>query len=145
MASAQKSRRTDLVAATRTNANLKPYDFTLISRGIHLPLNLCPALGVKGVRLLETACSTIEQRQMDGLADLLRRSELSLVNAGVDKLVHISHAHMWDEVQLQFRSTSSFRNARKRLKAVQHQTLVQRGVYSVLLNNGDHEYDFQEC
>eukprot|EP00959_Pyramimonas_sp_CCMP1952_P457941 9475789-Pyramimonas_sp.AAC.1 len=59
-------------------------------------------------------------------------------------MVHLSHAHMWDEVQLHFRSASSFRNARKRAKAVHHQTLVQRGVYSIMLKDGEREHHWQE-
>ena len=117
-------------------SNLRPDHFGLCVRALHLPLNRTPSLGVKSHRLLEAGCQVIERRQLDGLKDAMRRSGTALRNdTSHTKFVHLTHCHMWDEVQLNFKSRESFKNSRKRLKAVSHQTLVQRGQYHLTLGN----------
>eukprot|EP00959_Pyramimonas_sp_CCMP1952_P104258 2179165-Pyramimonas_sp.AAC.1 len=80
--------------------NLTPDHFGLCVRALHLPLNRTPSLGVKSHRLLEVGCQVIQQRQMDGLVDTLRRCGAALRSPSAraeERLAHVTHCHMWDE------------------------------------------------
>ena len=100
---------------------VQPSSFKLLSRAIHMPLKSRLHLGISHHRLLCTGAKLILNQQREGLPRLLHRSSesLSLPVAGLQRKVHLTCWHMWDEVSCKFRGVASM--------AQHQQTIMQRG------------------
>ena len=108
--------------------HVQPSSFKLLSRAIHMPLKSRLHLGISHHRFLCAGAKLILNRQREGLSRLLHRSEesLSLPVAGLQRKVHLTYWHMWDEVSCKFRRFASKRFRSNRM-AQHQQTIMQRG------------------
>lgn len=115
---------------------LRPQDFAVVVRALHLPTAVGIRLGVNHARLLTAGAKICELRQVRTLARMLNASADALVHPtlGANRSVHTTYVHMWDEVQVKFRWKPS-QHYRSGQKALLVPTMVQRGVVSFTLTD----------
>lgn len=122
--------------------SLRPSDLKVACRGMHLPAKLAPNLGVKQKRLIATGAKLLLMRQQSGMRRLLRRSRAALAvgfpDQAKERSVHVSHAHMWDEVNARFRFNRDRKFKRSRM-SVGTQTVVQRGTCQIALVDSENK------
>ena len=84
-------------------------DLQVAVKALHLPHTSDVALGISIKRLQFAGCKAIEWRQQDGVGIIVSNSKLARkVNAGLPpekklRAVHVTYAHLWDEVDTKFR------------------------------------------
>lgn len=96
---------TSASAVGRKKKGLKPSDLKIVCRGMHLPSKLGVNLGVKQKRLIAAGSKLMLLRQKLAFKGLLARSRQALRPQPSERAVHLSFAHLWDEVNARFRFT----------------------------------------
>ena len=120
--------RTSTTAIGRRK-NLQPYDFTVISRAIHLGRSTKLKLGSKRKRLVTMASNIALRRQKKAVSGLVKSASKHVRGPAASpdtRHIHLSYSHSWDEVNAKYvhRRDRKYRG----LKTVNHQqTIGQRG------------------
>ncbi|CAK0820927.1 unnamed protein product [Prorocentrum cordatum] len=126
-------------AIGRRRKPLEPCDVSIACRAAHLPKSAKLALGVKHTRLVLACARVIEARQEFAIGAMLKsaRSATGRRQDGAHQPsprgVHVTYAHMWDEVATKFRRKPS--KAFRARRTTTRPTLVQRGCATWLLYN----------
>ena len=121
-------------------ANLKPADFALATRAMHLNYKVQANVGVKLRKLLCAGARAVRGRQRQGVKRFFDGSARALHqhDEGQHRQVHIAYSHPWDEVRAKFRWRPSKRY-RKSKNNNALPTLVQGGVCGFGMYNGNAE------
>ena len=91
--------------ANITMAKLKPADFALATRAMHLKYKVQANVGVKLRKLHCAGARAVRGRQRQGVKRFFDGSARALhqQDEGKRRQVHVSYSHLWDEVRAAFR------------------------------------------
>ena len=94
-----------------TMAKMKPADFPLATRAMHLKYKVQANVGVKLRKLLCAGVRAVRGRQRQGVKWLFDGSARALHqhDEGKRRQVHVSYSHLWVEVRATFRCRPSKR------------------------------------
>ena len=102
-------------------ADVKPADFALATRAMHLNYKVQANVGVKLRKLLCAGARAVRGRQRQGVKRFFDGSARALHqhDEGKRRQVHVSYSHLWDEVREKFRLTPSkrYRKNKKNIPA----------------------------
>ena len=88
----------------RTMDKLRPADFTVATRGMHLKYAVRAKVGVDLQKLICAGARAVRGRQRQGVKRFFDGSARALHQHDEGKLrqVHVSYSHLWDEVRAKF-------------------------------------------
>ncbi|CAK0788551.1 unnamed protein product [Prorocentrum cordatum] len=115
--------------------DLRPAHFIFLSRIVFARRLGTLNIGIDIRRLVCAAARVIKARQDDGVEHVLRGGEKALQHPGAsNRFVHMSYAHLWDEVNCKFAAYPKM-GCRRRKTTTSIQTICQRGYARLTLAN----------
>jgi hypothetical protein len=116
---------------------LRPEHFAMLCRGVFYPASSEARLGINLKRLHAAGVQVLKHRQEAQLDSLLTSARDAVLSCSSEvrerQIVHVTHMHMWDEVNARFRWHSARHRSSKMQTALQ--CCVQRGAIRVTLGD----------
>ena len=116
---------------------MKASDLAVAVRAVHMVVEHYSNFGIKPEGCICAGAKISFGRQTKGFRRLLKASRTVLLESplvdGSQKHVHLTYAHMWDEVNCKFRRTELRTESRFSKMAVDQQLIMRRGAFNTTL------------
>ena len=118
------------IARTRKAHLLKPKDFRLLCKAVHLRRRQAAGLGIRHTRLVCAAARLVLRRQQRGLNHVMQNARDASVSSGGDLAMHVTYDFMWDETRVKYRPPKQSDGHRTKKAGVFEQSIVKKGSFT---------------